>query len=59
MKNDFKRLLSEQERAIEQMCINNIFKFDLFKTITKLKLKNTFQLFYDPNSNCSYKKNRN
>ena len=57
-KNDFQRVLFEQERIKTELKIGNIAQFDLFKSVSRHKLRHTFRLFYDAQTEGCYVKRR-
>ena len=58
-KNDFKRILREEERIIQQKCISEITQFDLFTHVSKRKLSLYYRLFYHAETKGCYSKQRN
>ena len=58
-KNDFRRVLIEQERIKIDSKINLIHNFELFKSVTKRRLKNFYRLFYDKSTERPYNATRN
>ena len=47
-KNDFRRVLLERERQRVDHKIAQILKFDLFRYMTKRRLKNIYRIFFNP-----------
>ena len=58
-KNDYKRVLFEHERTKIENKISFISQFEMFKSVSKRKMKNTYRLFYDPKTEGAYVKSRN
>ena len=58
MKNDFLRIFSEQQRINEHLSISQIIQFDIFRKLRLSKMKQNFDLFYDPKTQGNFVKKR-
>lgn len=58
-KSDFQRVLIEQERSRIDSKINLIHNFELFKSVTKRRLKTFYRLFFNKSTERPYVATRN
>ena len=55
-KNDFLRVLFEQERLKTEIRLGQICQFELFKLVSKRKLKDKYRFFFNPETRDVYHK---
>ena len=58
-KNDFNRVMADRLRQAEELKVAEIQKFDLFKDVAKMRLKNFCLLFFHKRTQEPYRLERN